>query len=742
MPFKFKWPFRWPWRKAASPAGSAPEALPAPHTPGSEPEPRAPQTVARAVAASLAHPPPEPVLRAASAQPGPLPRPGTPEFGSETFEWGGELLARVPQLSTPPTLGRQGGLPAMAQTLPAVEKFMQNLPAPPVQRLLETGLAQTGDFAAQLPALASFGGPASGTGAPAFPEQLAPGAPLTDVLPPLGALPGQLPSISGEAPVLTPAGPTREVVRVITERAAPAPPEAASPTPPVAPLVSPPAPAPDAPHWPMTQVLPVESTLAGNVLPFPEGPPVLRTLEPGAAAGMRELAEPPAVGGERVSPEQRAAIESQRGQGAPLAPEVRQRFEQSYGQTLADVRIHTGQAAHTTAQSLNAIAFASGADLFFSQSTFRPDSPQGLGLIGHELAHVVQQQYGVPGDADALRPASDPLERQADRLAAAALETPLAEPASRAAQPVQRALVGTLPSVDTEPLVEPASVSAATLARSRAPAAEERPLGVGAAVDEPEPVQRFGLGSLGGLARQAVPQLPSIPESLPEELPSLDSLTERAHGLTDQLPNPGGMLANLGSLPTSLPDLGGLAQNLPSLSGLGGMLPSLPSGLPSLGNLPMSLGDVGGMIPGAQNALPAVQSAIGGLGNLGGGLPSLGSLTQNLPGGLTDVLPAVQGGVGGLLPGGLPEMPELPSLGGLQLPEMPLAEGLGGIGQALGGAAAAGQEALGTITSMAPSLPETPAAPPLPSLEKLTDHVWKQVQQKLKVERERARGLA
>ena len=55
-------------------------------------------------------------------------------------------------------------------------------------------------------------------------------------------------------------------------------------------------------------------------------------------------------------------------------------------------------------------------------------------------------------------------------------------------------------------------------------------LGIGAVDDAPEPVQRFGLGDLGGLARQAVPQLPSMPESLPEELPSLDNLTERARG--------------------------------------------------------------------------------------------------------------------------------------------------------------------------------------------------------------------
>jgi len=93
----------------------------------------------------------------------------------------------------------------------------------------------------------------------------------------------------------------------------------------------------------------------------------------------------------------------------------------------------------------------------------------------------------------------------------------------------------------------------------------------------------------------------------------------------------------------------------------------------------------------------------------------------------------------------------LPSLGGLTPPAMPLAEGLGAaaqsasqaMGQATQGVQAAGQQALGTITGMAPSGEgDTPAAPPLPSLDKLTEHIWKEVQRKLKVERERSRGLA
>ena len=45
---------------------------------------------------------------------------------------------------------------------------------------------------------------------------------------------------------------------------------------------------------------------------------------------------------------------------------------------------------------------------------------------------MVQQQYGVAGDPDALRPADDHYERRADHMANRALEAPLAAPAAPA----------------------------------------------------------------------------------------------------------------------------------------------------------------------------------------------------------------------------------------------------------------------------------------------------------------------
>lgn len=493
---------------------------------------------------------------------------------------------------------------------------------------------------------------------------------------------------------------------------------------------------------PITRTLPPTLTLTANILPEAEFDPVQRALAPDAPAWSApgDFAAPGAPAGERVMPAQRTSIESQRGQGQPLQPELRERFETAYGASLGEVRVHTGQSAHSAAESLNAIAFASGHDVFFTQNAFRPDTLPGLGLIGHELAHIVQQQSGLPGDSEALRPADDAFERRADQLAAAALQLPApALPGARAPSgaPVQRVILGELR--------QPPEPAPAVLHRAAALEAGQRPLSTGATrAATPEPVQRFGLGDLGSLARNVPAGLPSLPASLPHSLPSLDEAAERVSGLTDELPNPAEMLSSL----RDWPELGEL-RNLGGLGGLGG-LRGLSENLPSLGSLGERLsGATGSLARQLSGALPSLGELPGGLGGLAENLPSGLSGLAELPEGLPSLGSAAQS-LAGQLPGlpqppglgAIPDMGDLPNLGGLQPPEMPLTGALAGLSQSLGGMVQGGQEALGSITSLAPSAPEMPAAPPLPSLEKLTEHVWKQVQHRLKVERERSRGLA
>jgi hypothetical protein len=82
------------------------------------------------------------------------------------------------------------------------------------------------------------------------------------------------------------------------------------------------------------------------------------------------------------------------GGGAPLSKSVRDLFEPRFRQDFGSVRVHTGRAAESTSQSLRAVAFTYGPNIFFNAGQYRPDTRAGLGLLAHELAHVTQHQAG------------------------------------------------------------------------------------------------------------------------------------------------------------------------------------------------------------------------------------------------------------------------------------------------------------------------------------------------------------
>jgi hypothetical protein len=121
-----------------------------------------------------------------------------------------------------------------------------------------------------------------------------------------------------------------------------------------------------------------------------------------------------------VAPEVEAAIQRARGGGQPLDRAIQAQMGETLGHDFSDVRIHTGAQADALNQQLNARAFTTGRDLFFSHGAYEPDSGSGRELIAHELSHVVQQDTGVlKGNRDGMivRPADDALEQEADLLA-------------------------------------------------------------------------------------------------------------------------------------------------------------------------------------------------------------------------------------------------------------------------------------------------------------------------------------
>jgi hypothetical protein len=96
--------------------------------------------------------------------------------------------------------------------------------------------------------------------------------------------------------------------------------------------------------------------------------------------------------------------------GEPLAPAVRSTMESRLGHDFSQVRVHEGREAAAE----GAVAYAKGSDVHFSPGAYQPDTPIGAHLLGHELAHVAQQQRSGPAASSSV------LEAQAERAGSAA----------------------------------------------------------------------------------------------------------------------------------------------------------------------------------------------------------------------------------------------------------------------------------------------------------------------------------
>lgn len=77
--------------------------------------------------------------------------------------------------------------------------------------------------------------------------------------------------------------------------------------------------------------------------------------------------------------------------GQPLDGKVRPRFERALGSDLSGVRVHANSAV---APQIGAEAFTVGQDIHFAPGAYRPEHSDGQQLLGHELAHVIQQGGG------------------------------------------------------------------------------------------------------------------------------------------------------------------------------------------------------------------------------------------------------------------------------------------------------------------------------------------------------------
>lgn len=101
--------------------------------------------------------------------------------------------------------------------------------------------------------------------------------------------------------------------------------------------------------------------------------------------------------------------------GWPLPRDVQAKMEAAFGANFSDVRVHVGPEA----PAIGAIAFSWGSDLHFAPGQYNPHTPHGQFLLGHELAHVVQQRTGRvanPFGSGVAVVQDQALEAEADRL--------------------------------------------------------------------------------------------------------------------------------------------------------------------------------------------------------------------------------------------------------------------------------------------------------------------------------------
>lgn len=114
------------------------------------------------------------------------------------------------------------------------------------------------------------------------------------------------------------------------------------------------------------------------------------------------------------------ASASPTGSGQALPGQVQAKMERAFGADFSSVRIHQGPEA----RAMGALAYTQGSRIHFAPGQYDPGSQRGQALLGHELAHVVQQAQGqvsattqakgVPVNDDAA------LEREADEMGARA----------------------------------------------------------------------------------------------------------------------------------------------------------------------------------------------------------------------------------------------------------------------------------------------------------------------------------
>jgi hypothetical protein len=146
-----------------------------------------------------------------------------------------------------------------------------------------------------------------------------------------------------------------------------------------------------------------------------EAPADLAGLD-GDDAAPAPAATPPTAAALRAAGSDARAARAILGEGAPLDGGAAARIADAYGESFADVRVHTGPAAQRFAADQAAAAVTFGPHIAFAAGEYQPGTATGDALLAHELAHVVQQR-----GASAVGDSGHAHEEDADQAAAGAI---------------------------------------------------------------------------------------------------------------------------------------------------------------------------------------------------------------------------------------------------------------------------------------------------------------------------------
>lgn len=130
--------------------------------------------------------------------------------------------------------------------------------------------------------------------------------------------------------------------------------------------------------------------------------------------------------------------------GQPLDRATRAFMEPRFGVDFSKVRVHADAKAADSARSVGALAYAVGQDVVLGAGRYAPGTAEGLGLLAHELTHVVQQggTAGTPQAKPAGGDTGDASEHEADRNAEAVRHDFPRFPAPTPAPPAAQAWAG------------------------------------------------------------------------------------------------------------------------------------------------------------------------------------------------------------------------------------------------------------------------------------------------------------